>query len=332
MADLNFRLALPQEKDDLLAFLHTHWDVQNPFLDDSELFSYYFVAEGGQLRFAVAESEGETAALAGFIPASSGEFPDIWVSFWVASPAVQGAGLALMEALPWLVGCRHMACNNIRPKTRVFYEFLGYTAGRVGHFYRLADKAVYQLARVGLKDIFPVMGGLCLRRLPSGTALQESGFVPPVANPYKDLPYIEKRYFACPRQDYEVYGVYGPEAPAPLGLLVARTILAGGTAVWRIADFVGPQQLLPKMGVAIDALMREKGAEYADFYCVGIEAEILAKAGFCHREEDDDTNILPNYLCPPLFKNTEYYYFTTQPEGFRLCKADGDQDRPPAQG
>ena len=33
-------------------------------------------------------------------------------------------------------------------------------------------------------------------------------------------------------------------------------------------------------------------------------------------------------LTPPLRQNTEYYYFTNQPDGFVLFKADGDQDRP----
>ena len=34
----------------------------------------------------------------------------------------------------------------------------------------------------------------------------------------------------------------------------------------------------------------------------------------------------PNYLT--AVQNTEYYYFTNQPDGFVLFKADGDQDRP----
>ena len=53
----------------------------------------------------------------------------------------------------------------------------------------------------------------------------------------------------------------------------------------------------------------------------------MAAAGFCERREGD-ANILPNYLQPPLFENTEYYYFTSDPGRFVLFKADGDQDRP----
>ena len=38
--------------------------------------------------------------------------------------------------------------------------------------------------------------------------------------------------------------------------------------------------------------------------------------------------VIPNYLTPPLYENTEYYYFTNTSDHFVLFKADGDQDRP----
>ena len=55
--------------------------------------------------------------------------------------------------------------------------------------------------------------------------------------------------------------------------------------------------------------------------------DTAAAAGLTERCEDDGV-IIPNYLTPPLRQNTEYYYFTNQPDGFVLFKADGDQDRP----
>ena len=64
-----------------------------------------------------------------------------------------------------------------------------------------------------------------------------------------------------------------------------------------------------------------------DCYNAGIAPEVWAAAGFCERREGDGT-VIPNYLTPPLRENTEYYYFTNQPEQFVLFKADGDQDRP----
>ena len=74
-------------------------------------------------------------------------------------------------------------------------------------------------------------------------------------------------------------------------------------------------------------IRKETGAEYADCYNVGIDPEIWKAAGFRERTSDDPS-VIPNYLTPPLYENTEYYYFTNKPEGFVLFKADGDQDRP----
>ncbi|MDL2254051.1 hypothetical protein LJC49_08310 [Ruminococcaceae bacterium OttesenSCG-928-I18] len=327
MSEYNFRLADRGEKKQVLDFLHRHWDVQDPFVDDPVLFAYYFEG-GGALQFALAEKNGEWAALAGYILANREPHPDVWVSYWVADPAARGAGLELMAALPELIHCRTLACNNIRPKTRPFYEFLGFTTGRVGHFYRLAQKENYRLAVISERDIPPVTGDLELQRLWDGKALEQSGFVSGQANPRKDRWYIERRYYAYPRQEYEVYGAFAPGAEKAEALLVARTIPVEDTAVLRIVDFMGPQECLPRLGAAMDNLMQAKRAEYADFYCAGIPSDVMRKAGFAERREGDGRNILPNYLQPPVRENTDYYYFTSDPGGFRLCKADGDQDRP----
>ena len=56
-------------------------------------------------------------------------------------------------------------------------------------------------------------------------------------------------------------------------------------------------------------------------------ADKVRAAGFAERAPDD-ANTIPNYLTPPLYENTEYYFFTSDPAHFTLFKADGDQDRP----
>ena len=81
------------------------------------------------------------------------------------------------------------------------------------------------------------------------------------------------------------------------------------------------------MGPGIARLMEEADAEYAECYCAGVPAAEMAAAGFAERDEACP-NIIPNYLTPPLYENTEYCYFTIDPDGFMLFKADGDQDRP----
>ena len=115
-----------------------------------------------------------------------------------------------------------------------------------------------------------------------------------------------------------------------LAYLVTRTVTAqdtGCAAVVRLVDFIGEDTVLPRLGGAIDAIVRRAGAEYIDCYNAGIPAAVWQAAGFTERVEGDGC-IIPNYLTPPLRENTEYYYFTNKPENFVLFKADGDQDRP----
>ena len=110
-------------------------------------------------------------------------------------------------------------------------------------------------------------------------------------------------------------------------LLATRCIPVNGTCVLRIVDYTGVPEAFSRLGAAVSRLMADCGAEYADCYCWGIPAQTMAEAGFCARTEDD-LNIIPNYLTPPLCENTEYYFFTSEPAAFTMFKADGDQDRP----
>ena len=329
MQDYTFRLATAGDKPAIFSFIETHWDLRTPLIHHPDMFRYYYENEDGSLRFALAEQQGKIVALAGYIPANASPTPDIWVSIWVADKTAKGSGLELMAAIPALTNCRTMACNNIRPKTRAFYEFLGYSTGNLGHFYRLAPRETYQLAKVENPCILPVTGKAALRQLYTPQALQQSGFTPPqTANPYKDIAYLSKRYFGYPHQQYNVFGAYAPDESTPFALLVSRCIPALSTKVLRIVEYCGNIALLPQLGQAIDALLQEENAEYADFYCAGISAHIMAETGFSLREEQDTQTILPNYLSPPLLENTNYYYFTSQPQNFTMFKADGDQDRP----
>lgn len=326
--EYTFRLADAADLDGIVCFMRAHWQGPHPLIEQPDFFEYYYRRPDGGLNFALCEQGGAMAALAGYIPANLAPQPDIWVSLWVANPACKGSGLELMAALPRLTGCHTLACNNIRPKTRAFYEFLGYTTGQMAHAYRLANKPAYQVAKVLQKHILSVGGDAVLAPAPTAEALEASGFVPPQnANPYRDWWYICRRFYGYPHQSYQVYTATLPGQAAPAALLAVRPVPVLGTTVLRIACYVGPADIIPQLGGAIQGLMEQCGAEYADWYCAGVDEALLNAAGFTVRGEQDP-NILPNYLTPPLCENTDYYYFTTRPEGFTMFKADGDQDRP----
>lgn len=309
--------------------------MELPALTRPEFYRHYFAGRAGVPQFAVAEQNGQLLSAAGYIVASAAPHPDAWVSTWLALKGHNGVGLDLMSALPGLIGANVLACNNIRPATCALYRFLGWQAGRIPHYYRLANRDTYLLAQPSHKSILPVGGGaagrLPLERVPDAAALVPLGMPPCSHTPKKDPWYLRRRYFYYPHYRYDVWAAR--ENGATCAYVVTRTVpaAADGTGpevpVLRVVDYIGENAVLPRLGTALDTLLRESGAEYMDCYCAGIPAEYWIKAGFCERRPDDGT-VIPNYLNPPLRENTEYYYFTSRPENFVVFKADGDQDRP----
>ena len=324
MSALRFRLCTSADKDTIVAFMDANWGSEHALVHEEAFFDYYY-RDGNRLQFAFAEQNGEVLALAGYILANKREQPDIWVSIWCAKKGHNGSGLELMSALPQLTGARVMACNNIRPKTIPFYTFLGYTGAELPHYYRLADKADYNIAVVKRKDIWDTGAPCGLVKITDAAVITRDWRVHEDVAPIKDAWYITRRYFYYPHQKYDVYARYVNDKIA--ALLATRTVNVNGTHVLRVADYIGEPTQFGLLGGDIDAMMQAVQAEYADMYVYGIPQTEMAKAGFTLRRENDE-NIIPNYLTPLLQQNTDYYFFTSSTDSFMMCKADGDQDRP----
>lgn len=328
MNQFTLRRACSCDKEAIRLFLNTYWGSDHPLVNRDDLFAYYYQDEKapGMLHFCLAEDENGIAAICGYIPSSLASEPDVWASIWCARKNAKGAGLALMGKMKELTGCRVLACNNIRENTMSFYTFLGYTALRLPHYYRLSEKSDFKVARIARPEILPAGGSAVFFEIQDEKELALAYTPNAALRPYKDLWYIARRYLHYPVQNYLLLGAGRGDGKAS-ALLACRLVNVNGVNVLRIVDYIGEPTYFAELGSAIDAFMKEKKAEYADFYCYGIAKEILQKAGFCERARDD-VNILPNYLDPPLYENTEYFFFTSEAEGFTMFKADGDQDRP----
>lgn len=331
MSEPVFRLARPGEGAAIVDFINAHFDMRLPLLDRPELYQYYFAGPAGSApHFAVAEADGRYLSAAGYIPASQAPGADAWVSIWVAAKGHNGVGLALMDALPGLLGAQVLACNNIRENTCKLYHFLGWQAERVRHYYRLGAPGPggWTLAVPGPLPPLPAGGDLALEPVADAAALQALGLPPTPHTPRKDLWYLRRRYFAYPHLRYDVWAAR--ENGRLLAYAVTRTVPAADTGcapVLRLVDFIGQDAVLPRLGAALDRLLQRSGAEYLDCYNAGIPPQVWQAAGLRERLPGDGT-VIPNYLTPPLRENTEYYYFANRPEQFVLFKADGDQDRP----
>ncbi|MFR2613850.1 MAG: hypothetical protein ACLTGG_10370 [Subdoligranulum sp.] len=321
MSDLVLRLARPGEDARIADFINQNFDMCLPLINRADFYQFYYAhTPGAAPQFALAEQDGEILCAAGYILANQSETPDIWVSVWVAAKGHNGVGLELMDALSGLLNARVVACNNIRANTCVLYHFLGWQAERLPHYY-LGDPV--QRAGTVLGPPLP-----CRYRMtcPDPCAGCCAGRTWPAPQPHatqRSL-VLQRRYFACrTRRCWQCRKLFCRFTRSP----AHHAAETGCVPVVRLVDFIGDDAVLPRIGGALDKLLHDAGAEYLDCYNAGIPAAVWAAAGLTERCEDDGV-IIPNYLTPPLQQNTEYYYFTNQPAGVVLFKADGDQDRP----
>ena len=257
MSELCLRLARPGEGPAIVDFINRHFDMQLPLVNRPEFYDFYFAGPaGGAPQFAVAEQDGEYLSAAGYIPASQAPGADAWVSIWVAAKGHNGVGLQLMDALPGLLGARVLACNNIRANTCALYEFLGWTAERLPHYYRLGtpgpDGWTLAVPGDGTETAPPPVGGdLALEPVADAAALEALGLPRTPHTPRKDLWYLRRRYFEYPYFHYDVWAVR--EGGRLLAYLITRTVTAAETGcapVARIVDFIGPDSVLPRLGAA----------------------------------------------------------------------------------
>ena len=309
------------EKDIIVDFLNEHWGTRHPLVNNEDLFRYYYV-DGDMTNFYYLESDGEIAAVCGYIKCSEKPDSDIWISIWCAKKGKNGLGLALMGKMQELTGAKVMSCNNIRKNTMPFYTFLGYHPDRLNHYYRLRDLAEYKMAVVNDKNI-PACNAphTKLVRFENIEDVKNAfdGF--DLCSPRKDYWYVDKRYFKYPHYEYNVYGVY--KNGICESLVVFRINESDEGFVLRLVDYIGKPENISDIEGHIDLLMEQYSCEFCDMYCFGVDGE---KAGFVLRDEKDE-NIIPNYLNTLLQQNIDYYFFTSDTENFVMFKADGDQDR-----
>ena len=312
------------------AFCGEHWGSEHPLIHNEAMFDYYY-RRGERINFMRARDDetGDILSVCGFLFANESTTPDVFLSYILSKPgAPLSVGLALVEEIRRTTGCRVCSCNNVRKKVKGFYGFLGFDFVQMTQFYRLnTDLQKYTLCNIKRYKQLPVeRKAATFRRIETERGLDSFDFEAYAdLSPYKDRQYAAHRYFRNPWLGYEVYAV--GEGEGDEGLLVLRDIEHEGHRVLRVVDFIGRRDLIPACGGHLDALLRQRGAEFCDWYCWGIGEEVMAAAGFQPRAPKDE-NILPNYLSPPLMENVDFYIVTDRSEGFAMFKADGDQDRP----
>lgn len=327
----DIRFAEYDEIDDVMQFIDTYWKKGHILATDRAFFEYEHVIDG-HVNFLIAREKetGMIHGILGFLPASDNkEKYDIWGVVWqtidIAMPML---GIEMKKRLKEYTHARTELGVGANPKTSVpmLRMLLHYKTGKMKHFYCLAPKKSYRVAKVAHYE--PLAGDpdyqVQVSRLNSMEELKQVYDFKYNEDmiPYKNTWYVNRRYFQHPVYQYQVYGL--SEAGETRGVLICREQECNGTAVLRIVDYLGE----PELFGGISEFLREKlkKYEYIDCYCYGFDTAYMKQAGMIEREEDD-SNIIPNYFAPYAAQNIDIWVDSSS-DGCVFFKADGDQDRP----
>jgi len=332
---IKIRHANQEDIPQIMKFYATYWDKKNSIMGrNRQLFEYQHLDED-ELMYYIGEDEDtkEIYGAIGYIKMNQTENPDIFSTMVKSIKNSNGLlGFELGETMMVELQPRLHLGVGINLKTSgVVAAVRGSTVVKQKHFYRLNDLNSYKVAEVRRKEIpsYIESQSTVMKRISSYQQFDDSVTEEELRHniPYKDKKYIRHRYFQHPFYQYQCWMIE-EEKKKEIAFLFGREIQQNDTCVLRIVDFIGNDRLLEGIGKGIQKLIDQRGYEYVDFYCYGIETEILKQAGFVERMEDDD-NIIPNYFEPFVQKNVEIYCaIDGKPEGVHIYKGDSDQDRP----
>lgn len=326
------RFAKYEEIEEVMQFINTHWKKDHILAKNRKFFEYEMVVDG-KVNFVIAK-EKETGAihgLHGFLIASKNKDKfDTWGSIWkVIDGSVGLLGLEIVRRLEKYTNTRAFLSIGGNPKTTVpilqrvrHFE----DVGKMQHFYCLAKRENYCVAKVEHYEPFVENQACQVKMIRFHTireleAIYDFSYIAD-AFPYKDIWYINHRYFEHPIYSYQVYGL--AENEKAQALLICREQEYAGVKVLRIVDYIGKQELFSGISGFLKTGLEKY--EYIDLYCYGFDTSYVRRAGMIELQEND-TNIIPNYFAPYVKENIDIWVGT--PKGRAIFfKADGDQDRP----
>lgn len=328
---VKIRSATVSDIDNVITFIKEYWNDRHIFVQHREIFLYEQLIQA-DFRFVLAEDEDtkKIYGICGYIASNSLENPDVSTVVWKTIKSGNAMlGIDILQYLKQSSKSRILSSCGINQNTREIYSYFGYFTGKLNHYYRLADKPAYRIAKIAKKTILPIASvpnKLVIMRDFQEFTDRFAMELHKERKPYKDLWYIQHRYYQHPVYQYLVFGIdKGTEKFE--SVIVAREIKQNSAKILRIVDFIGFDNDLLLIAQSLQQLMDRNDYEYIDFYSYGLSQMIMLQMGFTLKDENDP-NIIPNYFEPFEQRNVDIYFFTSDPKDFYLFKADGDQDRP----
>jgi len=323
--------------EDLMGFIDTHWKRGHILGQNRALLDWQHKCDDGTYNYLLARRDGDLLGVLGYIPttrydAAIGAEKIVWLALWKIweDSGVTGLGLRMLYALYRLEPAVGYAVNGINFTHPPMYRSLGYRAGELEQYFVVNPRAESKIITSEAFDVplpHPRRGSAVFLDMTAAdlAAMSPVPFGEPSV-PAKGPRHFSERFLAHPFYSYRVLQI-AVEGRAR-GLMAIRVCEHDGTKVVRIVDFAGDESALAECGTAVDRLLEETGAEYADFWQFGLSPNCLRSAGFDLAGPQGP--VVPTYFEPFLSARGRIVFAikSGQDANVRIFRADGDQDRP----
>lgn len=332
---LSVRFASKQDVTTVMEFIGKYWKSDHILSYDRELVEYLYLEKDETLNFVTASevASGRLVAILGFIPTTTSGFR-ISLALWKAVNDKElrplHAGLACLRYLVDEMSPKSIFCVGINEKTRVIYEYMGYSTLLMNHHFIVnsflnAHNIIYDppliLQGLGARDL----DDYCVNLIVGSATLRITAANLNLEKYPKDIDYLCHRYIDHPRFAYKIIEIL--KQGQIIGLIFFRRVYVDKNSCIRIIDVIGGIPCL-EGGVAflIDE-MTKNGDEYIDLVSWGLDEKELERIGFANRREHLDC-VVPEHFSPFVRSNKDIWCFTNLPASEQFFRGDGDLDRP----
>lgn len=328
---LNIRRAVYEDIPNIMQFMDEHWKPGNILAKNREFFEWQFV-DGDKLNMFIGidDTSGKIYGMIGAIVYNRNQNPDISGCTWqVIKSGNPILGIELSEYMEKQLQPRYLCSLGLTEKAAKINRLLGCTITSMDHYYRLADREDYQVAKV-VNKIIPAVEDTGYR-LQQIFSVEDMKQIIPEEKLMsfllsKDYAYIEKRYFEHPIYQYDKWKIIDEEGRSS-SVMVTRDEMVQDRKICKIVDYYGNFEDLAMVTMALDKVMMKRNYEFVDIYSYGVPTTLYERGGFscC---DDNCENIIPNYFHPFVKRNITLKMIDPMIPGITMFRGDADQDRP----
>lgn len=329
---IRIRQAVYEDIPQIMRFIDEHWKKGHIMGNDRTMFEFQHVRDG-EVFYIIAEddADGRIYGSMGYIPMMEQEWPCMSTVMIqsLKNPERRMLGEEMARYFEENMQCFNLICVGVEKRyAKTIAQMGGAFVGKLHHYYRLGTKRDFRIARIQHYDIIPVTDHNS--ELIPLKSFKEFLELVDLTEIYKDFPrrspaFIEHRYYQHPYYTYKLWGIQSVHGCN--SAFAAREERINNAKVLRIVDFFGKDTELAGIGCELDRILLEEDYEYIDFYCYGIDHNIMNQAGFLLKAPED-SNIIPNYFDPFEQRNIEIYFYTWHKKDVHIYRGFGDQDRP----